>query len=56
MAKYCFETEGEAWLLAVNKNGVANIKITPDEEDEIIEKKSLFADSSFLNQVIQSKY
>lgn len=34
--KFCFETEGEAWSLAINKHGVAYMKITQDGDDDVI--------------------
>ncbi|XP_076623337.1 MYC binding protein highwire isoform X2 [Colletes latitarsis] len=50
MAKYCFDrgrmADGEAWTLAINKNGVAYIKIDHDLENDPMEKKLVIADPS----------
>lgn len=48
MTKYCFDkgrgVEGEAWSLAVNKNGVIYMKFEQDIENDSIEKKPMIPD------------
>lgn len=49
--KYCFNTEGEAWSLAINKHGVAYMKVDQAEtiENEIgtMDKRTVNGDNIF---------
>ncbi|XP_031781072.1 E3 ubiquitin-protein ligase MYCBP2 isoform X6 [Nasonia vitripennis] len=49
-SKYCFENDGEAWSLAINKHGVAYMKITQDTDEDIANKKQVLADLTPTNQ------
>lgn len=46
MNKFCFDTEGEAWSLAVNKKGIIYMKSEQDLEVDPIEKKSAIEEIS----------
>lgn len=46
-SKYCFNSEDEAWSLAINKHGVAYMKLEQELENDQAEKKHALPDGSF---------
>ena len=46
-SKYCFDTESEAWSLAVNKSGVTYMKSEQELENDPVEKRPTMPESYF---------